>query len=418
MKNGWIKIHRDILEHWICADSKKFHQWIILLLRANHAPQKMALGRSVLTIKRGQSALSLRGWASVFNIGIKAVVSFFQLLESDNMIVRETVGKGKQSTTLITIVNYDDYQGIEETQGQRKGNAEETQGQREGHTNKNIKNIKNVKNIKNNDTNVSLSSSKETRPTSPSFSKKYSEFIIFFNSEFNREFRGDKKSNRQFNARIKEGYTWDDWKKAIVNLKDSDFHKNNGYTYITPEFLTRATKLEQWLNAKKERIVKLDFNDPALKILTDEFSPKSDSSSSSLPGKELPVETLKTPVDFSVFAENINELSKKVSVLFPPEITQNLTNVQKWAWVETLDKLNRIEKLTDDEIYEIVRFARQDDFWKKNFLSVLMLQKDDKMGVKYWVRFNEERKNKNRNPRENDPSFLRMDPHHVYSREF
>jgi hypothetical protein len=39
------------------------------------------------------------------------------MLESDKMLVITTIVKGKQSTTLINITKYEDYQGVEETQG-------------------------------------------------------------------------------------------------------------------------------------------------------------------------------------------------------------------------------------------------------------------------------------------------------------
>jgi hypothetical protein len=69
---------------------------------------------------------------------------FFSMLESDNMITKETIGKGKQSTTLINISNYECYQGTEETQDTTLNT---TQEKRKRDTNKNVKNEKNVKNV-------------------------------------------------------------------------------------------------------------------------------------------------------------------------------------------------------------------------------------------------------------------------------
>jgi hypothetical protein len=127
---GFIKIERKLAEHWIFQDSEKLKWWLILLLEVNYLPGKVMIGNNLIQIDKGQSAKSLRSWAKLLNTGTKSVVSFFDLLESDKMLKRETVGKGKQSTTLITIENYEHYQGIEK----RKSNAKETQAQREGHT--------------------------------------------------------------------------------------------------------------------------------------------------------------------------------------------------------------------------------------------------------------------------------------------
>jgi len=127
---GFIKIERKLSEHWIFQDAEKLKWWLILLLEVNYLPGKVMIGNNLIQIDKGQSAKSLRSWAKLLNTGTKSVVSFFDLLESDKMLKRETVGKGKQSTTLITIENYEHYQGLEK----RKSNAKETQAQREGHT--------------------------------------------------------------------------------------------------------------------------------------------------------------------------------------------------------------------------------------------------------------------------------------------
>jgi hypothetical protein len=117
MSAGWIKIHRKLKEHWIWSDPIKFQWWLIMLLEVNHKPCKMQLGLQLIEIKRGQSAKSLRTWATIFGCTPKTVSAFFKMLESDKMLVITTIGKGKQSTTLINITKYEDYQGVEETQG-------------------------------------------------------------------------------------------------------------------------------------------------------------------------------------------------------------------------------------------------------------------------------------------------------------
>lgn len=112
---GWIKIHRKLKDHWIWSDPVKFQWWLLMLLEANHKTSKIHLGNQLYEVKRGQSAKSLRTWASIFGCSPKTVSAFFKILESDKMLVITTIGKSKQSTTLITIVKYDDYQGSEET---------------------------------------------------------------------------------------------------------------------------------------------------------------------------------------------------------------------------------------------------------------------------------------------------------------
>lgn len=113
---GWIKIHRKLKDHWIWSDPIKFQWWLLMLLEANHKTSKIQLGNQLYEVKRGQSAKSLRTWASIFGCSPKTVSAFFKMLESDKMLVITTIGKSKQSTTLINITKYEDYQGSEETQ--------------------------------------------------------------------------------------------------------------------------------------------------------------------------------------------------------------------------------------------------------------------------------------------------------------
>ena len=143
--SGWIKVHRKLKDHWIWSDPVKFQWWLIMLLEVNHKSNKINLGFTIFEVKRGQSAKSLRTWADLFNSNTKTVSMFFSMLESDGMITKETIGKGKQSTTLINISNYECYQGTEETQDTTQ---DTTQEKRERDTNKNVKNEKKNSNSK------------------------------------------------------------------------------------------------------------------------------------------------------------------------------------------------------------------------------------------------------------------------------
>lgn len=146
--SGWIKLHRSIKNHWLFNNDKFFKWWVILLIEVNHKDNKIQLGYNLHEIKRGQSAKSLRSWAKLFNSEVKQVVKFFDLLESDNMIKREILGKGKQSTTLINIENYSTYQGSSETQETTQRTTREPRNEpRERGTNNNDNKEKNEKEI-------------------------------------------------------------------------------------------------------------------------------------------------------------------------------------------------------------------------------------------------------------------------------
>lgn len=88
------------------------------------------------------------------------------------------------------------------------------------------------------------------------FEDKYKYFIELFNrvaketSSIERSFRGDIKSKTQFKARLKEGYTSQDFAKAVKNLYSNQHHRDNGFNHATPELITRSEKFVMYLNAK------------------------------------------------------------------------------------------------------------------------------------------------------------------------
>lgn len=219
---GWIKIHRPIKEHWIFEDSVKFKWWITMLLEVNFSDGKLSLGNSIYTIKSGQSAKSIRSWAICFGCGTKAVINFFNLLEKEKMISKEILGKGKQSTTLINITNYSDYQCVEETLKKRNGNAK-------GGT------------IEEGKKEISI------------IEFDWNELINYFNDVTGKKSRiVPDKVKTAFKARLKEGYTKQDIADAILNCANNQYHKDNGYKDLTLEFISRSDKLEKYSTIKKQ----------------------------------------------------------------------------------------------------------------------------------------------------------------------
>jgi hypothetical protein len=140
---GWIKLHRQITEHWIWKDPVKFQWWMDMLLMANHADNKLCIGMQLIECKRGQTVMSLTNWSKRWKVSRDTVRNFLVLLEKDTMISHENL----VNSTRITICNYDTYQTDlhdSQTQSKRKANASQTRAD----INKNVKNDKTVNNEK------------------------------------------------------------------------------------------------------------------------------------------------------------------------------------------------------------------------------------------------------------------------------
>jgi hypothetical protein len=107
---GWIKIHREITEHWIFQDAEKFKWWVDLLIMASHEGCKTLVNGDLVSLKRGQLTVSLSFLSSRWGRSKEKVLNFLRLLESDHMIER----KADRKSTTITICNYDSYQDVPE----------------------------------------------------------------------------------------------------------------------------------------------------------------------------------------------------------------------------------------------------------------------------------------------------------------
>lgn len=121
---GWIKLYRSIEDHWLWQNEKFNYQsaWIDLLIMVNHEPKKIKIANSIVEIKPGQRWTSIRQLGQRWQWKEEKVLRFLRLLESDGMIYKESNSRG----TLLTIVNYEDFQVSENTLGNTKGNTNRT----------------------------------------------------------------------------------------------------------------------------------------------------------------------------------------------------------------------------------------------------------------------------------------------------
>lgn len=86
------------------------------------------------------------------------------------------------------------------------------------------------------------------------------------------------------------------------------------------------------------------------------------------------------------FSEDV-EKTYKYSIDFFPEDLKPETEHQENKWKDTLRKLIENDKIAPREICQVVKWARSNDFWSGNFLSVLKLRKKNRDQVQYYLVF-------------------------------
>ena len=75
----------------------------------------------------------------------------------------------------------------------------------------------------------------------------FDSLLMLFNKITNKGFKViNSKARKQFNDRLKEGYSKSDILKAIQNCSNDDYHKANP-KYLTPEFISRPDKFDKYL---------------------------------------------------------------------------------------------------------------------------------------------------------------------------
>jgi hypothetical protein len=101
---------------------------------------------------------------------------------------------------------------------------------------------------------------------------------------------------------------------------------------------------------------------------------------------DIPYENEDVIVNENVIDNDIEELYKSVIIFFD-ENCRPKTVIQKKEWIDTLDKLVRIDNYSPEHIQDVIKRTRMDDFWRTNFLSVLKLRKKNKEGIMYFTVF-------------------------------
>lgn len=145
MNNGWIKLHRSLLEWEWWSDMNVRNLWLTILLLANHDEKKWQ-GQ---TIASGQLVTSLQHLAVRSGLSIQQTRTALEKLKSTGEINTQSTNRN----TIITVIKWADFQCCDEipTSKQQTNNKQITNEQQTDNkqitTNKNDKNDKNEKNI-------------------------------------------------------------------------------------------------------------------------------------------------------------------------------------------------------------------------------------------------------------------------------
>jgi uncharacterized phage protein (TIGR02220 family) len=244
---GWIKLHRSVLSHRLYSEKRvfsKYEAWIDILLMANYADKEIMIEGHTVFIERGSFITSQMKLADRWRWDKRKVVSFLKDCELHDEIMIKT----EKRSTRIIVLNYEKYQ-------QKNVEIE-------------IKSVPTFAPTLCTDFSPEITGVDEISCTdfmhrSMHTTKKYiknkkdilSEIVTYLNQKAGTKYRVTvEKTKSLIQARMKEGFTLDDF-KSVIDIKVSEWHGDEKMRrYLRPETLF-GTKFESYLNQNTKQEV-------------------------------------------------------------------------------------------------------------------------------------------------------------------
>ena len=226
--NGWIKIHKSIMNHWLWEDPFFVKAWLDLLMSVNYEDKRILFDKKLMTVKKGQLVTSIRKLATRWDCSKEKAAKTLKLFETDEMITIDSDNR----RTLLTIVNYEVYQNTRDSiEDTNEDTIKDTGQDANSPQHKNIKNIKEVKEKKNN-----------------TYSDQIAQIFDYLNEKTGKHYTGRSEAQKKFIvARLKEGYTVEEFKRVIDNKVTAWINDEKMSQYLRPETLF-GTRFETYLN--------------------------------------------------------------------------------------------------------------------------------------------------------------------------
>lgn len=247
---GWIKLHRALLNSFVFAHPTTLKIWVWLLLKANHRHKytvcKVGFGFQDIELQPGQLKFGRAEAEEELCINGNTIYKHLHKLKDAGNILIES----NNHFSIITICNWETYQsenGTEITAKEQHGNNSQVTTrksiefnetiedklstdylEKEQPSNNRVTTEQQQSNTYNNDNNVK--------------NNIYSDFSIFFDWIKNEKFFKPiylKNLESIFNELIENGYSTEDIKMAIVNAHNNEFYRT---IFLTPEMLLQTNK--------------------------------------------------------------------------------------------------------------------------------------------------------------------------------
>jgi len=143
---GWIKVHRKLIDSGIWKKPAMLKLWMYCLMKATHKKTKTILDMEEVELQEGEFITGRDSLAEDFNKGMnkedkKSAITLWRWMKNfekwEMLNIRST-----NKYSIVTVLNWDEYQ-----ENEQQMNIQRTSDEQPMNTNKNAKNAKNDKNI-------------------------------------------------------------------------------------------------------------------------------------------------------------------------------------------------------------------------------------------------------------------------------
>ena len=228
MNNGWIKLHRKILDNpVVMKDADHLTVWVYLLLVATHKDLPTMYGGKKIILHPGQLVTGRKKISKATGVNESKVKRILNLFESDQQIDQRKERYG----TLISINAWNEYQLCDQQNDQQVTNEWPTSDQR-------VTTIQEDKNKRTQEVKKDI------------YSQECSEIVSFLNEMCGTSYRASSKKTKDLiHARLNEGFTVEDFRTVIYRKGKQWMNDPKMCKFLRPETLF-SNKFEGYLNEK------------------------------------------------------------------------------------------------------------------------------------------------------------------------
>lgn len=143
MHDGFVKLHRKILDSAVFDNPILLKVWIWCLCKATHTERTQIVGKQIVELKKGQFIFGRLKHAEVLKMHDRTLYDYMKMLEKLGQISIESNNK----FSVVTVINWEQYQKRDDISQQQSDITPAIESAIENNTNKNVKNVKKKKNI-------------------------------------------------------------------------------------------------------------------------------------------------------------------------------------------------------------------------------------------------------------------------------